>query len=633
MDINFVSYFDKFNLKKIKTFFKLGIIFLLIFLILLNINLYQNKFDKDSKNSFGFSNCTESPLSYSLVSTENTNVEKIEISIFPEVKNLFCIGSIVDYKIDSDGNKTSYIATSSVASNYFLILVNATLCLYVVLFSTKKKYKLLLIFYVSNFLCNLIFSITILEACIKTIFPIINPEGEINNVVFQNLFLILLVIKNKNNKTFILGLFYFIFVSIDFLGFFFILYFLNSNFKINFNKKEEIVLYSAPVIFYFIRIITSFLKVDFYSKGTTLLDFLWINSGQRIYRGFSRYADMEATLFGFQCNISNESIYPTRGTNLNCLDNYLRMGPSGELISFSGNIEVASLIIMNIFLLFLILFYIYGLKSFKKYNFVIFLFVMSPPLNFVTFLGNVDFIIFVLLLIFLRFFSKNYYLLGTFLFLLSAFKIHPVGGLFGLIIYSIYIKNRNLFYFNFLLGGLFLYFILGYETDSDLELVYWSNVGLNYGFLNDSLVINNYFGLNSIVSFISVLTLSYFLFRKLNLQIFKIKESSTIGLPISFIFIFIFWFIETNLYTNNTYRLSIFSLLFVTMFINADKKVKLLILLAIFLEPTLLFENKIFELLIGFFNSLSINILFMYLIKSFVYSFTNLKLSSYLAER
>jgi hypothetical protein len=69
------------------------------------------------------------------------------------------------------------------------------------------------------------------------------------------------------------------------------------------------------------------------------------------------------------------------------------------------------------------------------------------------------------------------------------------------------------------------------------------------------------------------------------------------------------------------------------MFINADKKVKLLILLAIFLEPTLLFENKIFELLIGFFNSLSINILFMYLIKSFVYSFTNLKLRSYLAER
>ena len=66
------------------------------------------------------------------------------------------------------------------------------------------------------------------------------------------------------------------------------------------------------------------------------------------------------------------------------------MGPSSDLIFFSGNIEATTLMIMNIFLVLLIVFYIYGLKVFKKYKFIVFLLVISPPLNFVTFLGNVD---------------------------------------------------------------------------------------------------------------------------------------------------------------------------------------------------------------------------------------------------
>ncbi len=629
MNTNFINYFDKFGFNKTNVIFKVGIACMLILLTLLNIYLLQNKLNQDLNYTFGSNNCIEHEFSNSIVNIENSNIEKIEISLFPEVKNFFCIGGIVDYKIDDDGNLTRYIATSTVALNYILLLINAILCLYILISNEKKEYKLLLIFYFSNFLCNLLFSHTFNDAFVSTIFPIINPEGEVNNVIFQNLFLIFFVIKNKNKKSFILGFLYFIFISIDFLGFFIILYFLNSNFKINLNKREELVLYSSPIIFYSIRILSSFLEFDFYKKGKGLLDLLWINSGQRIYRGFRRYPDMEATLFGFQCNVSSDSIYTVRGTNLNCFDNYLRMGPSSDLIFFSGNIEATTLMIMNIFLVLLIVFYIYGLKVFKKYKFIVFLLVISPPLNFVTFLGNVDLIIFVILLISLSIFSNNNYLLGTLLFLLSIFKLHPVGGLVGLIGYSLYVKNRNLFIYNSFLLGLFFYFIIGYETESNLELVYWSNVGLNYGFLNDSLVLNNYLGLNSVLSYIFILIFSYFLYSKLNLKITKITDLSTEGLPVNFIFIFLFWFIETTLYTNNTYRLSIFSLLFLALFIRTNKKLNFIILLAVFLEPTLLFENKTFELFIGFLNSLSLNILFMYLINSFFESFTDFKLNSF----
>lgn len=629
MNTNFINYFDKFGLNKTNLIFKFGISCMLILLILLNINLLQNKLNQDLNYTFGSNNCIKHEFSNSIENIENYNIKKIDISLFPEVENFFCIGSIVDYKFDDDGNLTKYIATSTVALNYILLLINAILCLYLLISNEKKEYKLLLIFYFSNFLSNLLMSLSINDAVVSTIFPIINPEGEINNVIFQNLFLIFFVIKNKNKKSFIFGFLYFIFISIDFLGFFVILYFVNSNFKINLNKREELVLYSSPIIFYSIRILSSFLEFDFYYKGVGLIDFLWINSGQRIYRGFRRYPDMEATLFGFQCNVSSDSIYTIRGTNLNCFDNYLRMGPSSELIFFSGNIEATTLIIMNIFLVFLIVFYIYGLNIFKKYKFIIFLLVISPPLNFVTFLGNIDLIIFVILLMCLSFFSNNNYLLGTILFLLSIFKLHPAGGLVGLIVYSLYVKNRNLFFYNSFLLSLFFYFIIGYETESNFELVYWSNVGLSYGFFNDSLVLNNYLGLNSVLGYIFILIFSYFIYRKLNLKISKIKNLPTEGLPLNFIFIFLFWFIETALYTNNTYRLSIFSLLFLDLFIRTNKKVKFIILLAVFLEPTLLFENKTFELFIGFINSLSLNILFMYLINSFFKSFTDLKLNSF----
>lgn len=623
MNTNFINYFEKYKLEKFRKFLILSFFLVLILLVLLNIIFYQNMFINNIDKAFGFNRCLNQSIAKELIVNTVVNVEKKEVSLFPEIKNMLCIGSIVDIQIDNTKNIFLFIGTSTIAFNYLLILLNAALCFFVLLFNKKKKYLFLFSFFVFNLLCNSIINPTFGEAVFRTFLPIFNPEGQINNVVFQNLFIALLAIKTKSKKALILALFYFIFLSIDFLGLFVVLYFVNSNLEIQFNKKEEIVLFFTPVVFYLSRVITSFLKLEIYIKELNLIDFLWINSGQRIFRGYRRYPDMEATLFGFKCNVSEQTIYSIRGTNLNCLDHYLRMGPSGEVITFTGNIELTTLIIMNVLLIFLIIFYLYFLNVFKKYKLILLVFILSPPLNFVTFLGNIDFMILIFLLLSLKFFSRNYYFQSLLLFLLSALKLHPIGGLIGLIAFSIYRKNRRLVYFSSILLGLFVYFVFIYQNSSGLELVYWSNVGLSYGLLNDSLVVSNFFNFNLIFSFFGLLFLSYLIYRKLDLKVYDFNHLSTKVMPVNFTFVFVFWFFETTLYTNNTYRLSIFTLLFFALFINCDKKVKFLIILSLFLEPTLLFENKIFELFIGIFNSLSLNILFIYLINCFLFSFTD----------
>ena len=290
----------------------------------------------------------------------NTNITNypIDIYIFPEIENIKCLGVPyeanyllegeilnVEYKVGSNYKLFSY---SSNLGNYLLILL---------LLINKKKQLIYPVIIYLTFNLGIYKLFIPAEAISEVFFPVAPFYGERFVKFFvNNLFLIVLSLKIDSNKVYLALFTFFCFVSIDFLGMFVFLLFFKNKFDFNFNSNEKKYFLALPVGFYILRIISGIF---------TYFDDLWISLAQTIYRGYTRYPDMQRTLFFLKCNGDpNATMKDGYFIGIQC-DN-MGGGPLDAYLPFYGNVNTWSKVIGSISTLLLIVLYFKTLNYFKQ---------------------------------------------------------------------------------------------------------------------------------------------------------------------------------------------------------------------------------------------------------------------------
>ena len=222
--------------------------------------------DIDIGNSSSFINSlNENSCSISIIDLYIENYERIRddeillssrnLEIFPEYRNIFCIGTVTDAKLDYQDKEIYFIGTSGILHNF----LEVTFFLISIFLITISKNKNLL----SSFFIFLGYG------CIYFIFDpefnlfkLINPihyQGEfsLSNFLIPTYLIFVTLQKDTKNKFRLFLVFYLVFFFYEFFGIFVVLIFLFYKFDFGFSNSEKQIFKLLPIIFYFIRIISS----------------------------------------------------------------------------------------------------------------------------------------------------------------------------------------------------------------------------------------------------------------------------------------------------------------------------------------------------------------------------------------
>jgi hypothetical protein len=590
--------FRNFNHIKIKILNLLFLIFFSVPLIIFLVNSnFANNVNLDSSSNFGqASGCRIQINNENYVDTNITNYP-IDIYIIPEVSNLKCLGTpyVANYSVDGETLNIEY----KVASNYKLFRYSSNIgnyLLILLLIVNKKRliYYPVLIYFVFNLGIYNLFTPT--EPVSEIFFPVAPFYGERFIKFFvNNLFLIVLSLKIDSNKVYLSLFTFFCFVSIDFVGIFIFLLFFKNKLEFNFSENEKKYLLALPVGFYILRIISGIF---------TYLDDVWISLAQTIYRGYTRYADMQRTLFFLKCNADpNATIVDGYFPGIQC-DN-MGGGPLDAYLPFYGNVNTWSKIIGSISTLLLILFYFKALKYFRENQIIVSLFFLSPPLIHLTHYGNDDFMILLICLYSLWNFKKNTLLKILLILITALFNLHPTSILLGLLVVSVKKSDYKVFFNTFSLliifSALFFYDLI--NNEHHIAVMPWGDYG--FGVYLDAINLKSSFSVDYIFGFmiifiicLLILTSKSFIQLYKNVNFEKMYSSETKFGEYAILSIS-FWYVVTFLYSNVGYRLPSFYLLFLLLYFTNDYKIKALIIGLVFLEPVIwhseIFVRNIFQ--------------------------------------
>ena len=583
------------NLFKISEFFYkkeklLNLLFAIIFSVplvvfFINSNLTKNINIDNSIYTFQESGCG---IEINYEKNINTNITNypMDIYVFPEIENIKCLGvpNKAIYSWDGEILNIEY----KMGSNYKLFRYSSNLGNYLLILLLLVNRKKLLLYPVLIYLAfNLgIYKLLIPTEAVSEVFLPVAPFYGDRFVKFfvNNLFLIVLSLKMDNRKVY-LGLFtFFCFISVDFIGIFVFLLFFKNKFNFNFNENEKKYFLALPIAFYSIRIISGIF---------TYFDNVWISLGQTIYRGYTRYADMQRTLFFLKCNGDPNATIPADEYFPDIQCDSMGGGPLDAYLPFYGNVNNGSKIIGSVSTLLLIMFYIKALKYFKENQILIPLFFLSPPLIHVTHYGNDDFMILLISLYALWNIKQNTFFKLILILFTALFNLHPTSILLGILAVSIKKSDYKIFYNT--LGILIIFSISFFydllTNDHHIASMPWGDYG--FGIYLDVMNLKAKFSIEYVFGFIVILIIiSSILFSKRFKQLYetikfeKMYSSETKYGEYAIISIS-FWYVVTFLYTNVGYRLPSFFLLFLLLFITNGNKIKGLIIGLMFLEPVI----------------------------------------------
>ncbi len=579
--------FQKFFYSKAKL---LNLLFAIIFSIplvifFINSNLTKNINIDGSSNTFQESGCG---IEINYEKNINTNITNypIDIYVFPEIENIRCLGvpNKANYSLDGE----TLIIEYKMGSNYKLFRYSSNLGNYLLILLLLVNRKKLLLY---PFLIYLAFNLGIYklftptEAISEVFLPIAPFYGDRFIKFFvNNLFLIVLSLKIDNKKVY-LGLFtFFCFISVDFIGIFVFLLFLKNKFNFNFNENEKKYFLALPIAFYSIRIISGIF---------TYLDDVWISLGQTIYRGYTRYADMQRTLFFLKCNSDPNAKIPVDEYFPNIQCGNMGGGPLDAYLPFYGNVNTWSKILGSVSTLLLILFYIKALNYFKENQILVSIFFLSPPLIHLTHYGNDDFIILLICLYSLWNIKQNTFFKLILILFTALFNLHPTSILLGILVVSIKKSDYKIFLNTF---GLLIVFTISFFYDlianeANIAVMPWGDYG--FGIYLDVINLKAKFSIEYIFGFTVILIIiSSILFSKRFTQLYETVKFEKMYLSEKkyaeyAILSISFWYVITFLYSNVGYRLPSFYLLFLLLFISFGNKIKGLIIGLVFLEPVI----------------------------------------------
>lgn len=573
----FIDFLPKFlNLvQKILNLSSLILVCLILIFLVSNSLQSDQEFEIDFKNNTISNSCSVSEYKFKNLAKEKysdyeLNILKKDIYVYPEIQNINCIKKVDSFFISEDLKTIDvFVNDSPKLFNLLDQLFNGFICLFIML-SRRNYFINFLNYIVLNLFLHIFFAVNL--SLIKIIIPFTEPETSNQRYFFRILFLILLVIYLKNLKFIALFTLTLLFFIPDYLGLFAVIFLLTDSKKIFTYSKFDIYFFSSiPVIYYFSKFLFSL---------SSFFDKFWILSGQRIYHGYSRWYDLQWNFLTFRCNADPDfkpEFYFKECRELygGILDDYIVIKTDPYITAFAFQ-----------FLCLLILSYVY-LNQIKKQEqkhlfFLMFIFV-SPPMIFLINQGNPDLFIFLISFLVLNKQKPNYLLALSSLFLFFLFKLHPVGGIIGIFYY--FVKNNEKKYLT-----LSFTFIVLCIVSLTTQLGDFSG----YGYMDINRTIEEAYGIfhysnivNSQNNLLTYVILIIFLLALTRLNI--VKTSAMLIGEIeknSYFYSLLFWFLLTSIYTNNSYRLPIFTVLFFILYKIPDRKLQMILLLFIFLNPT-----------------------------------------------
>lgn len=576
-DINFLNFLHKF-LDLIQKMFNLSslilICIILIYLFNISLNLVEES-DINLKNNILSNPCSISEYEFNKFAKAKypdyeLNILKKEISIYPEIQNISCIKKIDNFLISEESKTIDVLINNS--DNLFNILdqlINGFLFLFFVL-SRRNLLINFLNYIIFNLFFHIFFAVNL--SLIKILIPFNEPETLNQRYFFRILFLIFLIISSKNLKLISLFTLILLFFIPDYLGLFAVFFLLSDSKKFaNYSTFDIYFFSSIPIIYYSSKFLFSL---------DSIFDKFWILSGQRIYHGYSRWYDLQWNFLTFRCNA--EPDFKPGGAFTECpqlygglLDNYiiLRIDP-----------YVSTSVFQFFCLLLLSCVYLNQIKKQeKKFTFFLVFIFVSPPIIFLINQGNPDLFIFLISYLFLNKKKPNFLLALSSLFVLFLFKLHPIGGIIGLLYY--FIKSGEQKYI--ILSSTFFILCAGL-------LIIQSGDFDGYGYRDLNLTIEEAYGVfhySKIIAgpknLLTYIILIILLLALTNLNIVKTSAAKIRGIEKnSYFYSLLFWFLLTCIYSNNSYRLPIFIILFLSLYKIPYKKLHVILIPFIFLIPT-----------------------------------------------
>lgn len=504
--------------------------------------------------------------------------EPIDLEIFPEIKNITCLGKIKKVNID-EKEITIFLGANRYWFNIINLLLNSSLILLVLKKILHVDNKLYFLYFLLNFMNFNLFNSHI--SILKIIIPTEEPQSIDENYFINVLFIAYCLIKNKNRNLILVFFYILVFFIPDYLGLFAIVILLQKKdiFKLN-TTLQDYSIYFLPIVFYFLRTVYSL---------NSYFDNLWMYSGQSLYHGRSRFYDLVWNYESMAC-INNPNLYKNdiskecRELYGGILDNYL------YITSDPYQTAIYTMVLFHVALIYM---YIKLVKDFPEYNLLLSLLFISPAINFLTFQGNLD-LLFMIFTFFLLYSSKKLnILISLIIFALSLYKVHVIGGLFGLVLFGYFNNDKK----NTIITGFLLLISSYFAFSLYLNESIVSNFGqleFSFGLLFTANILNKFtgYGPNLIfVILITLLTLINQFIRKNNM----LPKKNILEKYSLYEYFLLFWFFFTLLITNNSYRLPIFIFL-IFKFIISDNKLLInatLIFFFLSVTPTTYFALEV----------------------------------------
>lgn len=161
--------------KKTKKITLLESVFVLILIIYLMFNVFSfNNFTNNYKDEINENrNCVFFiPNVLNKIDQLEINTEKRDIYVFPELKNIFCLGKVTNYEELSD-NLLIYVGTNTKFINLLIFVSQMLMILVYLYFFNPSKYKYLNSFLVFFFIFNYFLSLNIVSYFLLLLFPTI----------------------------------------------------------------------------------------------------------------------------------------------------------------------------------------------------------------------------------------------------------------------------------------------------------------------------------------------------------------------------------------------------------------------------------------------------------------------------
>lgn len=573
-------------LKYSKNFLLIGVLLVIIFqtFVIFFINSeYANSIVENDSNII----CSSSDF-IEIKDISRYEHEIREISIFPKIKNLFCLNKIVKSSLNSES--LIYFISSNLYK--YLFYFSQFFIMFTFTFLNKKY---------------LYYPFSILSAFLNLF--LFNSNFVYEDLVIQSVFytisnLILFSVFNRDSKNrnafdlLTLALLFFLINNYQIFSNFLIIYFLIYFYKNKLNDIEIInsyktVLMFLPVYFYFTKIIFALSE-----KFLTL----WKNASGNIFESSKIFGDFQLILRAVNCNFeSYKKEFKFSDTYHTC-----PFDTGYPLIDYNLSFSISDFWATSVvfyFLCFLILSYSYinFINRYKNFSFYIFILVLSSPVNFLLERLNLDLPIF-LLSLYAIFIYKRFKIISNLLLLfLFTVKIYPIFFLVFLTVVDFSHKNLKKIYINFLslmLGAAYLYNIV-FINNSSLTSTnnpspifqgdWFSNDTLTFGIVSHIKYLNQFFETNiSLTILISIFIVIFWIAKKIY------KTQYTAQNRVDYLYLStIGTFILLSLHENFDYRLVVLLMIFQRIFEKNDN-------LLIFVYSSLILTSATYYFYINF---------------------------------